>query len=70
MGFEIKMSTVDRFLLGERLEIFARYKIKVAFVSKPEQIEPRKFAVMLARNRGVTIEVFTDFQAAEEWLLK
>jgi len=69
-GFEGKISTVDRFLFGERLGIFAPYKIKVALVSKPEQIEPRKFAVMLARNRGVTIEVFTDFQRAEEWLLK
>jgi hypothetical protein len=69
-GFEVKLSTADRFLLGERLGIFARHKIKVAFVSKPEQIEPRKFAVMVARNRGVIVEVFTDLQAAEEWLFQ
>jgi hypothetical protein len=61
---------VDRFLLGERLGIFARYGIKVAFVSRPEQLDPRRFAVVVAQNRGVKVETFTDLQAAEEWLLK
>jgi hypothetical protein len=26
--------------------------------------------VMVAQNRGVNVDAFTDFQAAEEWLLK
>src|SRR5215510_9661375 len=69
-GFEVKVSTVDRFHLGERLGIFARNKIKVAVVSRPEQIDPQKFGVLVAQNRGVSVETFTDFQAAEEWLLK
>jgi hypothetical protein len=69
-GFNVKVTLVDRFLLGERLGIFARYKIKVVFVSRPEQLDPRKFAVMVAQNRGVDVDAFTDFQAAEEWLLK
>ena len=68
--FDVKVSILDRFLLGERLVIFARYRIKVAFVSRPEQLDPRKFAVVVAQNRGVKVETFTDFQAAEEWLLK
>ena len=69
-GFEVKISTMDRFIVAEKLGVFARYKIKVAFVSRPEQIDPQKFAVLVARNRGVTVETFTDCQAAEEWLLK
>ena len=69
-GFEVKISTTDRFNLGERLWIFARNKIKVAFVSAPEQIDPEKFTLLVARNRGVIVETFTDFQPAEEWLLK
>ena len=69
-GFDVKVTLADRFLLGERLEIFARYRIKVVFVSRPEQLDPRKFAVMVAQNRGVNVDAFTDLQAAEEWLLK
>ena len=69
-GFDVKVTLVDKFLLGERLGIFARYRIKVVFVSRPEQLDLRKFAVMVAQNRGVKVEAFTDYQAAEEWLLK
>jgi len=68
--YDAKVSTSDRFLLGERLQVFARHRIKVAFVSRPEQIDPQKFGVLVARNRGATVETFTDFQSAEEWLLK
>jgi hypothetical protein len=65
-----KISLMDRFFLGERLKIFARYGIKVAFFSTPEQRDPRRFAIVVAQNRGVKVETFTDLQAAEEWLLK
>jgi hypothetical protein len=50
--------------------IFARHRIKVAFVGRPEQIDPGKFGVMVAQNRGVNVDAFTDLKAAEEWLLK
>jgi hypothetical protein len=65
----IKPSTIHRFIVGERLEIFTRYRIKVAFVCRPEQAESLKFAILVAQNRGVKVEIFTDFHAAEEWLL-
>ena len=65
-----QISLMDRFFFGERLEIFARYGIKVAFFSRPEQLDPRRFALVVAQNRGVKLESFTDLQAAEEWLLK
>jgi hypothetical protein len=29
-----------------------------------------KFGALVARNRGVSVDVFADFKAAEEWLLK
>ena len=69
-GAEAELSDMERFQLGERLGIFAHYKIKVAFVSRSEQIDSRKFAAIVAQNRGVTIDTFTDFQSAGEWLLK
>ena len=68
--YDVKVSAIDRFISGQRLQAFARHRIKVAFVSRPEQIDPQKFGTLVARNRGVTVDVFTDFQAAEEWLLK
>jgi hypothetical protein len=69
-GYDVGVSTVDRFRLGERLQAFARHRIKVAFFSRPEQVDPQKFGVLVAQNRGVSADTFTDFQAAEEWLLK
>jgi hypothetical protein len=68
-GYKVKIYTADRFFLGERSRIFALYKLKVAFVCTPEQIDPEKFGVLVAQNRGVNVEAFVDFQAAEEWLL-
>jgi len=68
-GYEVKVSLTDRFLMGKRGHIFAAHRIKVAFVCRPEQIDARKFGRLVAQNRGVTVEVFTDFQSAEAWLL-
>lgn len=68
--YNARFSTTDRFNFGERSQVFAVHRIKVAFFSRPEQVDPKKFGVVVARNRGVTVDVFTDFQAAEEWLLK
>ena len=65
-----KLTVMDRFIFGERLWIFARYGVKVACVSRPELIDPQKFGILVAQNRCVKVEVFTDFRAAEEWLLK
>ena len=69
-GYDVNVQMTNRFHLGERLGIFARHGIKVAFVSRPEQLDMRKFGMLVAQNRGVSVDAFTDFQAAEEWLLK
>jgi hypothetical protein len=69
-GFEVKITLADRLLLGERMVVFAHCGIKVAFVCRPEQLDPERFGRLAAQNRGVNVEVFTDFQTAEEWLLK
>ena len=66
---EVKVSLLDRFLMGESARIFAIHRIKVAGVDNPERIDPQKFAKLVAQNRGVIVEAFSDLQAAEEWLL-
>src|SRR5689334_20366416 len=66
---EAEISDIERFRLRERMEIFARYAIKVVLVCRPEQIHPKRLALILAQKRGVNVEIFTDSQDAEEWLL-
>ncbi|HEU0184051.1 MAG TPA: hypothetical protein VFS27_01975 [Blastocatellia bacterium] len=64
------LSLTEKYLAAEEARIFARFEIKVAFVETPERMDPRRFFLLAARNRGVNVEAFTDFRAAEEWLLK
>jgi hypothetical protein len=67
---DVKPSTVDIFRFGEKLQTFSRHGIKVAFVCRPEQLDSGKFGLLVARNRGVCADGFTDLCAAEEWLLR
>ena len=69
-GYDVKVSLIDRFLFGKRLLVFARHRIKVAFFSRPDQLDPGKFGALVAQNRGVSVDAFTDLCAAEEWLLR
>jgi hypothetical protein len=61
-------------------DVFARYQLaskwaesagaalKVAIVARPELIDPQKIGVLMAQNRGVTGDVFTNEAAAIAWL--
>jgi len=60
----------ERYQAGEGAAVFAEYGIKVAVVGKPEQLDPGRLAELVARNRGVNGQVFTDLADAENWLLK
>ena len=66
---EGEISDVERFQFAERMEIFARYRIKVALACKREHIHPQGLAMLLAQMRGVDGEIFTDSRDAEVWLL-
>jgi hypothetical protein len=68
--YNVKVSVTDRFFMGTSSQIFAVHRIKVAFVCRPEQLDERRFGRLVAENRGVTVDVFTDFQSAKEWLLR
>jgi hypothetical protein len=64
------LSLADRYLLGDKAEIFMIYKlIKVAAVGRPEQLDSTKFGETVARNRWVNFRVFTNVEDGEEWLL-
>lgn len=62
--------TIERFAVGERLAYDAQSAVKVAFVAGPEVLDPSRFAVLVARNRGLFTSAFTSEAEALEWLLK
>jgi len=65
-----EISFWDRYFLGERTQIFAYQRIKVAAVVRPDQLDPERFGEMVAQNRRVNYRVFLNTEDTLEWLLK
>jgi len=65
-----EISLWDRYFLGERAQIFAYHRIKVAVVARPDQLDPRRFGDIVAQNRGVNYRSVPNAEDALEWLLK
>lgn len=61
-------TTWERFALAEEWAGVAR-GVKVAVVCPRELIDPARFGVTVARNRGMTFDVFTTEPEALAWLL-
>ena len=62
--------TWERFRLGERLAYAAKgAAIKVVLVARPEMVDPERFGMTVARNRGLLANVFTSEADALAWLL-
>jgi hypothetical protein len=59
---------MDRFYLGARIAETLRGKVKLSAACKIENTS--RFAETVAKNRGAQFAVFTDFNQAEEWLVK
>lgn len=66
----VVLSLQDRYELGNRAALFARKSIKIAVLAVPGQLDPERFAAIVAKNRGVNVLVFTDEAEAEAWLEK
>ena len=67
-GFD-SPALADRYVLAERLAGEAMGTIKLALLVKHEMIHPRKFGILVARNRGLRAEVFDSEDEALAWLL-
>ena len=65
-----EISLMDRYFLGGEAQIFKNYNLQVATANRPEHLDEKKFAEIVARNRGVNFRVFTNVEDALEWLLK
>ena len=63
------LGTVDRYMIGEQLAHAARSSLRLAMVARAELIDPQRFGVTVARNRGLDNDVFTSEAEALAWLL-
>lgn len=61
-------TVVERFWFVRKWAKKARGLVTVALVAPAELIDPRKFGVTVARNLGLTGDVFTSTSAAVDWL--
>lgn len=61
------VSFMDRFQLGT---LAGRYLagMSIGVLARPDQADPQKIGQLVAKNRGVAVEVFTDPAAAEAWV--
>jgi len=60
----------ERYNLAERIAADAASSVKIAHVASPKWVRSGKFAVTVARNRGLDVEIFRSAATALEWLLK
>ena len=61
-------SVVQRFHFISRWAEFAGPSVVVAVCALPEMVLEDKFGVLVAANRGMVSDVFTDISEAEKWL--
>jgi hypothetical protein len=62
--------TLDRYQWAAAFSEAAFAAVKVAMVVRPELMDPEKFEVTVARNRGLRGDVFASEKEALAWLLE
>jgi hypothetical protein len=62
-------NTFERFTWAEAFAIAARTNVKLAMVVRSEFMDPERFEVTVARNRGLFGNVFDSEKVALDWLL-
>jgi hypothetical protein len=60
--------TFQRFLAVVEWAEEARWSVRLAMVARPEMIDPQKFGVTVAANRGLVSNIFTTEGEARAWL--
>jgi hypothetical protein len=64
-----KPDVLERFTVAGAFSEAARSAVKAAMVVRPELMDPGKFEVTVAMNRGLNGNVFDSEKDALEWLL-
>ena len=65
-GLEVELGFTDMFKAAKDLASLMKHSIHVAFLAREDMLDP--FFTDVARNRGSVMAVFTDADAAAEWL--
>jgi hypothetical protein len=65
---EARLTTVDRYELASHA-VRVSWGLKVALYVRPDFLDPKKFGILVAQNRGLAVDAFTDRPAAVDWLL-
>jgi hypothetical protein len=60
----------ERYNFVERISSHAKSSVKIAHVASPKWVRSGKFAVTVAKNRGLDAANFHSAATALEWLLK
>jgi len=69
-GAEVVLSTVDLYELGEALANHPSLRqSKIGLLTPKRPVENAGFLELVAKNRGVRIKEFTDFEQAITWLV-
>ena len=63
-------SILDRFEIGTLGAQLAPHVGRIAALTQNFMIDPEKFGAQVARNRGLSVDVFDDREKALDWLLK
>lgn len=58
----------ERYSLIQQWAETAAGRLRLAMVARPEMVDPQKFGVTVAANRGLVADVFTSEPEAEAWL--
>ena len=69
LAVDAEFSTVERYQIGEEVSAYIRQRQvnpRLAIVGQPPAIDG--FAVRVAKNRGMTVQVFSSQQEALNWL--
>lgn len=67
-GIQAALTTVDRYEISSH-GAHSAAGLKVAVFAPPDLVDPKKFGVLVARNRGLKVDIFTDREKALAWLL-
>jgi hypothetical protein len=60
--------TFERFLAAVQWAEVGAGRLRVSMVARPEMIDPQKFGVLVAANRGLVSNAFSDDAQARAWL--
>lgn len=66
--YNVSPTTLERYELA-RHAVTASEGLTVALLLTPTFLDPAKFGLMVAQNRGLRVEGFTDRRKALDWLL-